>query len=427
MKHRIAPSLALLAALALPGCSAVSQFSATEMEYDRQAEQVRDRAVLLNVLRAADRKPLLFVDVGQVTGTATASGSGALSLPILLINRLYAAGGTASPSVTLSGGPTFALTPLVSKEFYQGIMTPVPLTLLSDLVQAGLPKSLVFLLAIQRITLTNADPAPGAYRSVTYTNDFSGNDAIRFQALLASLIAQGLTLESQSTTTRLGPVLTRKDLMANSALWGVLPSGETLVHTDADPATHTGESWQIATTATSAGFCFHPANPQRQAGQFLALPDNFLPPFLDSFFCPELAPFAIIATKPHVTHAGAATRLASNANPFSIDIVTRSVEQIVYYLGELTRARLHEDPTYTLPPAVADGIDQANLFAVHRGGTPTRGAIVTRYQGQTYWVADDPRATDRSTQVMELLIQLTALNDSAKDLPAASAVTLIPH
>ncbi len=425
MKRRTAPIVALSAALLLSGCATVSRFSATEMEYDRQAEQVRDRAVLLNVLRAADRKPLLFVDVGQVTGSATASGTGALSLPLQIVNSIYAGGGSASPSVTLSGGPTFALTPLVSKEFYQGIMSPVPLSLLTDLLQTGLPKSLIFLLAIQRITLTNAEPH--AYRSITYNNDFFGNDAARFQTLLSGLIAQGLTLETQSQSIRLGPVLSRKDLMANPALWGVLPNGETLVHTKADPASHTPESWQIKTTSTSAGFCFHPANPDHASGQFLALPDDFATPWLDSFFCPELAPFAIIATRPSVTHTGAATRLAADAGHFSIDIVTRSVEQIVYYLGELTRARLHEDPALTLPPGLPDGVAQANLFAVHRGGTPPRAAITTKYEGHDYWVADDPAAHDRSTQVMELMIQLTALNDSAKDLPSSSAVTLIPH
>ncbi len=421
--------LVLCLPLLLGGCAVVSRFSATEIEYDRQAEQVRDRAVLLNVLRAADRKPLLFVDVGQVTGSATASASGALSLPLQIVNSIYAGGGNASPSFSLSGGPTFALTPLVSKEFYQGIMSPVPLSLLADLVQNGLPKSLLFLLAIQRITLT--DEAPGAYRSLTFRNDFFGDDAARFQAQLAALLAQGLTLETLTRTSKLGPALSTREVKANPALWGVLPNGEHLARTRPDPATHTAESWQLEATTTAAGFCFHPVDPDRAAGQSLAVPNGLAQPgnapWLDSFFCPELAPYALIATRAEASHTGAASRLASDNGHFSIDIVTRSVEQIVYYLGELTRARLHLDPALSLPPATPNTLTQANLFAVHAQGTPGPGAITTRYADRTYWVATDPAATDHSTQVMELLIQLTALNDSAKDLPTASIVTLIPH
>jgi hypothetical protein len=420
----------LAAAGALSACAVADRFSSRELAYDTQAEQVRDTAVVLNVLRAAERKPMLFVDVGQVTGTSTVSGTGALSIPLWIMNAVSPGTGMASPSVSVSGGPTFALTPLVSKEFYQGIMSPVPTALLADLVQTGLPKQLLFLLAIQRMTITYANH--GTFRSLTLSNDFFRDDAARFASQLDRLVAAGFTIENTTTTTPVGPPLSKHDVMANPALWPPLSGGARLVHHDADAARHAPEHWQIETTATDATFCFHPGDPAAAGGQAVPLPDDFAPgidpPLLASFFCPgveHVLPQPV--TRPKTTRTGYDTKMAGTAQPYTIDVVTRSVEQMFYYLGELTRARLALSRDVTLPPP-GPGLDQSSLFQIHEGRPPAGAdALTARYDGHAYWVRADPTGQDRTTQVMELLMQLTALNDSAKDLPAPSAITLIPH
>src|SRR5438552_1322299 len=65
----------------LTGCAVVDQYSNRAVEYNRQAEQAQQQALLLNIVRASLRRPMQFTTVQSVTGTANASGSAQLTVP----------------------------------------------------------------------------------------------------------------------------------------------------------------------------------------------------------------------------------------------------------------------------------------------------------------------------------------------------------
>ena len=66
------------------------------------------------------------------------------------------------------------------------------------------------------------------------------------------------------------------------------------------------------------------------------------------------------------------------------------------------------------------------IFCSKCGRALGKVAISTSYEGEDYYVDVDPTARDRSAQVMELALELLALNTSAKELPAPSILPVIP-
>jgi hypothetical protein len=52
-------------------------------------------------------------------------------------------------------------------------------------------------------------------------------------------------------------------------------------------------------------------------------------------------------------------------------------------------------------------------------------SISTSYDGVAYHVDVDSDGCNRSSQVMELVLKLLALNNSAKDLPAPSVIPVL--
>jgi hypothetical protein len=74
--------VALAAAIWLSGCALADQFGTRAVTYNIESETARDQNIILNVIRAAYRKPMQFTDVGTASGTATATGTVGSSLLI---------------------------------------------------------------------------------------------------------------------------------------------------------------------------------------------------------------------------------------------------------------------------------------------------------------------------------------------------------
>jgi hypothetical protein len=69
-------------------------------------------------------------------------------------------------------------------------------------------------------------------------------------------------------------------------------------------------------------------------------------------------------------------------------------------------------------------VEVDDVFRVTSARLPTP-SISTEYAGRPYAINVDPAATDRSSQVLELVTELLALNNSAKNLPAPSVISII--
>ena len=73
--HSVACMIAVSVVSGLGGCTIVDQFSSRAVNYNLEAEQAQEQALLLNIVRASLRRPMQFTSLQSITGTASASGT----------------------------------------------------------------------------------------------------------------------------------------------------------------------------------------------------------------------------------------------------------------------------------------------------------------------------------------------------------------
>ena len=466
--------MAICAAALLTACTAVDTFGPSALDYNLQAEQIKDQTILLNIVRAAYRKPMQFSDFTTVTGLTTASVTAGFSLPFAAIPGSSARAFMALPSGTLTGGPNFTVSILNTKEFYSGIMQPISLQTVTLYLRQGFPKEILLTLLLSDIEYKKNGAVVHAYNSADSAVR-PGESLTNFRALLRQLIERGLDAEEVDQTTPIGPPLTEKDVGSLGTLAG-LPQDELLAKYDGSkndanlsPAERAELGakrikiyYRLEKKSTSYRFCFD--GNSADVGQ--PIDDTGLT-MNAALVCGAganvraLAPLPVQGAKgapqqihalvfgplggapaPKApagigTHAATSRSLpghertsspgpaaASAAAGQELTMTARSVEQLIYYLGEIARVQLGLSGPPKPCPMVASGAGPTCLFRVSAGPAPS-GAISAAYDGTNYAIAVDPAGNDRSSQVLELVSQLLALNNSAKDLPAPSIIPVI--
>jgi hypothetical protein len=213
-------ALAAASVWVLAGCAVVDRFSGRAVEYNLQAEQAQEQALLLNIVRASMRRPMQFTSLQSITGTASASanasvtGAATQQFPLLsvfnilpgnantAISRIATEGGGATASV--SGGPTFVVPVLDTQEFYQGILAPIPLQVVDYYLQQGYPPEVLFNVFVQKIEITRIDD--GGCRQFTFLNSVRNDLQYgQYETFVDYLSASGLFTERVSVATSFGP------------------------------------------------------------------------------------------------------------------------------------------------------------------------------------------------------------------------------
>ncbi len=469
VRHGLAACIAAI----LSGCAAVDAFAPAAIDYNLQAEQIRNQMILLNVIRAAYRKPMQFSDFTTVTGLTTVSVTAGFSLPFAAIPGSLTRTFTALPSGSLTGGPNFTVSILNTKEFYSGILQPIPMQTVTLYLREGLPKEMLLTLLLSDIEYKQNGEIVHAYNSA-YPVSAANVRVADFRTLLHQLIVRGLDTENIEQKTPIGPPLAEKDVSSLATLKD-LPSSEVLVKYDRssrDPDLSTAERAELRAKGLSAyyrlekdstqyRFCFD-AN-LAQVGRPIADTGLLMnaalvcgaaadvralapPPIRPITGAPEQIHQLMFGHLSVATPTAAAPSSASgarhpNARRSSVSlagpgaggeqeltITARSVEQLIYYLGEIARAQLGLTGPRQACPVVATGAGASCLFRLSRAGPSgpsLADAISTTYDGTRYSIKVDPNGIDRSSQVLELVSQLLALNNSAKELPAPSIIPVI--
>jgi hypothetical protein len=99
---------------------------------------------------------------------------------------------------------------------------------------------------------------------------------------------------------------------------------------------------------------------------------------------------------------------------------------MLYYLGEWARGELQVGGQGAVsPPMVRTDAGTDALFVVRRSCSPAMPSIAAPYFNGQYCIQIDPSGQDRSAEVMEIALQLFALNNSAKDLPAPNVISVL--
>ncbi|MGA2409233.1 MAG: hypothetical protein ABSG46_02450 [Candidatus Binataceae bacterium] len=440
----------LLGIIVFDGCAVADKFGYRAVEYNSQASDTRNQVLMLNILRSAYRKPLMFTDLPSVTGSASATGGIGTELPL----GGAAAGYQINPIASLSGGPTFNLVTLNTKEFYSGMLSPIPIRIFGSYVAQGRPLGMLASLFISDITITTTAPCPSQLgfpnrikdRTKLCVERFSSTydrgsyyGFYNFQELVSELNEAGLSTEpvylDQGPLTNAG-----NDLVAGLPAAGMrlkkYPLDQTEKKTtDMHPAsagkatgTTTGkttkmksketaqkkdteaDNWHIELAEPDLELCFDPQDAIDYSGlKFLNQQ------IIESKLCSgsQFQP-------------GPSSQSTVNNN---IKFRFRSTLGIIYHLGELVRTTLSEPseapPLYFFPKGKP--VEKDILFRISKQPPTDRHSISVRFEGDTYCVLADlnGKPRDHSSEILEMVEELIALNSSAKDLPSPAALTVV--
>ncbi len=211
----------------LCGCASGDHFAGRLTNYNIEAEKAQDEAIVLNILRAAQRRPLSFTELQNVTSSGTPSGSVGFGVPLAQNGGSMAS--TFSPTLSLSGGPTLAAGFINTQDFYQGILKPIPISTIDLFIQRGIPSDLLFNLLFSRVIVTaipgEADSA--SPETFTASNDVRSPERLAaYQRLIQVLLNRGLTTgPDKSEPTIVGPPIIDSDLTGADALAKIAGAG----------------------------------------------------------------------------------------------------------------------------------------------------------------------------------------------------------
>jgi hypothetical protein len=431
------------ALLGVSACAVVDRFGERGVTYNLEAEKVQNDGLLLNVLRAAHRRPLQFTDLTTVTGLANASGTLGFSLPFDGDATAY----SASPSVTLEGGPNFNIANLNTQEFYNGLLSPVPLQTIALYAKAGIPKAILFTLAFSALEL-EFDDATGLRVRKEYYNGGRKEDYELFKTALNALIDNGLDLEVVDNVERIGAPLSEDDVKDIAAVSDLDAEDLTLsrydvANGDALLSEHErrsmerrglGHYYVIERRTQSYRFCFDKVRRERSKLP-LTFPGTARLEIPQDAFC--ASPLDVgrgdggakpeSSVQPEQGRSILSLKAAADGRPdIALSIRLRSVQNIFYYLGEIARSQLGLDGGAPYVQTVLNEYEQEeqSLITVVEGNSKRSLAAAT-YLDETYSVPQLTAERDRSGQVMDILTQLLALLKSAEDLPAPSVIPVV--
>lgn len=476
---------ALGAGLLLSACAFAPQLQRVAVDQDQMVAQTEDELMLRNILRARDRYPLHFTTITQVNGSASLEVGGSLGGTItarqheralgdtgrLLGSAVTGTGAEITPELSgrVSTTPSYTSTVLATDAFQRGIQQPLRPDLIAYYLDAGWRDELLMALFIERLDIVDRRTNR---RLASIHNEPS--EAYRFQEIICHfalaprrtdqpvIIARGAQLfdpagvPSLANPVQLGLVKDYVALLNNEqiALERGGPDNEQLVlqpgarysvtlvprpdRCAGERASARKQDWR-----RRVGADYELTRGEMRNGAPVLLGSDLLDERLfrnlDSSGNGLAAVLDLDDGRAQALHlAGPEGRAQTEV---SIDIFFRSVQDVIYFLGEYVRTG---DAAYQIPleyylsgcaPAAGQPLRQSRwLLRIEEGAGP--GAMATRFLGRRYFIPDangsegmcggDGGEESRGTQVIALLQQLLNLNKSSDQLPNSISVRAIP-
>lgn len=147
--------LALPLTLALVACSSVINSEA--ITYNDVIEEVTDKMLLANVLRARDRAPLHFGDIPLIHETVQVNAGLGASVAAGSIAKSSSAPLVLTPSLGLQVSPSFDVLNVDSKDFVTGIASPIESKYVTYWLDRGVPTEMAFELFFSKAEVDFSD------------------------------------------------------------------------------------------------------------------------------------------------------------------------------------------------------------------------------------------------------------------------------
>lgn len=347
--------MALASVIALGGCASL-QTPMTEFatDYNRVIADTRNEMILLNIVRARFREPTHYSTLSQVSGNISIRGGASADLGGI-IDDIDADAGV---SLNISSSPSFQIVPLNTNQFAGGILRPIEPNVVAIFLGQGWNEHQLAALLIESVTCND----------VQYANDLRHEaDSPEESGLLSSSDVFGLGFQSGAAReTSDTPVATFTPAEASAAN-AVL--------------SNLGDNYRVTVGRNSEGDA--------------------------QFEIRERVPQEL-----QVTTAAGGVCGGANLSPDDYEI--RSVEGVIYYLGEIVRSGR----------GLRD--EQGRLIFDVTTGSPGSHSIHVEHRGRDWYIGASPEpGGDRSIQVIALISQLIALQTSSDALERSPSTLTI--
>jgi hypothetical protein len=389
--------LAVLFALIACGCID-STLAPRAYDINQGTQNLRESAILLNIVRASRSEPLNFVALSKYTGTGSVSLNESASINAYARHpTTVSIGQIFGSSVNAGQGNAFDVGTLENKDFYGGFMSPLDLEGLNLLMNAGLSKELVLLSVLDgfRIRLGG--------RSLLFVNN-PDDDAPWSGGSCASLY--------NGTENAFEPVAVRP-------IWRELDACK---YQKFLYFLRVAVRWGVTVEAGSAG-----PKPKGKSAE---------PSGVQYFVCydPAVAQENGLPGRPDAPGAcGSKNRDPSQTRAFQFRFqfntpiegvapVVRSPYAVFQYYGHLLANQKHAPVQLSEFSRRKDQRREARLLTIEQGGTDCFAE--TFYAGARYCVPNEK--TKNTKEIFVLLNTLVAISTNRSALPVSPTFVLTP-
>lgn len=434
MQHSVAPfrfrtaicqGFLIVVFMLLAGCSGPLVKSAITSNIVQ--EEAHNAFLLLNIIRAQERMPMHFTQVNTVRSAPGGIGIGQPTLGFELpFGRATTDAYKFSPSLAMAS--SVDTVSLVSRDFTRGITAPVNESLMVYFISQGWPQAMVFHVFIGSMeVIDRTGRVIYSIRNSPYADEFT-----LFKEVVRSLGACSTLLHEKSDYDFYTPVLSESDVKSWVKDVGALKNAGLIpVAVDAGgkalgaEAKKTGLIRYAATTKSSGLVFINPQSDIKNVNSVAVACNLVLP----SESTNDKVKILMEAFRKQ--NAARLDNPESKEPEMHVRFVMRSTQSILYFLGELNRARKEGKENSHLTIRTRDNLE-APLFIAKCCEEIPNAAVSVSYQSKSYHLGPvrseeyGVKSEDRSLQTLALVSLVYGLQNEGGEAPSIRNVRVIP-
>lgn len=449
--RRCAVFIIIAALSSLSGCASKNAFVTQSMKANLSLEEAHNQILLLNVMRAAYRRPMYFSTITEFNGPI---GQGFATGSLGLAFMPYDAAPNITPAIQFTPDrASFKVAPLDNQEFVAGFTTPIKLATFDYFWQQRWPPELLLALMVDHVSVSKVNSGKPKGEPFKVFENYPGSkekydEFVHLVHVLASVGCQLKVSTAIEQDPMVGPLLNAANLLKLDQRILAVKEG-ILLHREDPPGP--SETYSLRLARKTSGLVVKPtcldsldSAQKRIDDQSSKLYKN-MSTFLEQ--TKELPIQVFSSTEPSTPASRDASKLVGapqavggcDKDCIVLNIGFRSPQSIVYYLGELARTQIFgtepcisgaitpEDKCEKYAPTIRMRGKEYEILpiAVTNESTTTRGDLGVEYFGKYYSIRTLADKPDRSMQALSLVSLLIGLQKKASDLPTSSTVRLI--
>jgi hypothetical protein len=432
-----------LVASCIAGCSFTSLsplIKNNALDYNRVVEDFTNNIMVTNILRARDRAPLHYSDIGSIQVTTTSATAAQAIFPILAPTLSTTPGNVQLGSVSLTNAPLVNVATLDTDDFIRGITTPITGDTIKHFLDEGLDPRVAMLLFFDGIKGYQDNfrvQLPSEYvlmRSRSHKTCPYGDNETHY----CINISAGEKVMNDPDNNEFWKYLT----IVNYEYYGLYaneyrelqnvgrfaPSLKTALKdvTAPDPA-----KIQLASDGTIYAvlpdtrvmLCrsLNPNDPylKKHEGLFEHAANRIPATTNDHFRIFSLSEIAQPVGQLSTVCTSGRIRVRSDLHPEIPILYPRSPQGMIEFLGALLRLQRKEGRVITV------GVEPSSGALFSLSNNPAGARFTVTYHGESYYVKE-ANSSDHTLEVLALLNQMLDLYKSAKDVPRFPAITVAP-